>query len=167
MIIQTVWIIHNMKIWQDQVASPKTDVSNALHFICLWQTARIMFHNICSARESDRAKIQTLPRQGRVKCNIDVSIFPFSNQASYRAFIMDETRGFMAESASTQLCQQDPSLDEAICYCEALLWIKVRRLVTVSVELDKEDGVHFLFYLLLQEYKNRELCSSYLHQWIG
>lgn len=75
------------------------------------------------------------PSTGRLKCNVDAGLFEQRSRIGMGAMVRNHDGVFIDACSRWQFCSiLDPTLVEALSFCEALSWLKGMSFIEVKVE---------------------------------
>lgn len=81
---------------------------------------------------------------GKLKCNMDASLFSYPFKSGYGCVIQDEYGQFVASLQGTTMGKHSPILAEALSIQEAFSWLKNLQVREVVVESDSQSLINAL-----------------------
>ncbi|KAM7486964.1 hypothetical protein LguiA_002973 [Lonicera macranthoides] len=138
-VAMTLWAIWNNQndwVWNGKHVPAVRGIGSALNLLSQWTVAQKSFRKTSSIPVAEGDFKWARPEAGRVKCNIDGSVFEDQGKVGFGFVIRNDLGHFLHARNGSTSAPLDPLLAEATSCREALSWIKDARLSNVCVEAD-------------------------------
>ncbi|KAJ8765399.1 hypothetical protein K2173_012096 [Erythroxylum novogranatense] len=142
-ILWSLWIYRNEVVWQQKRKDPSSILHRASTVLSEWKHAQHRHQNSSTRTQLPHPSMWKAPALHHYKCNIDVALLS-SGSYGLGMIIRDSNGLNCAGKLLTLPGWRDPQIDEALCFREALSWIKCFAYEPICVETDCQIVTQFL-----------------------
>lgn len=142
-----IWYARNQKVWEQKTLPVSLTVQGSMNQVSQWKEARRSNHMVVQTGTNQRFDAKwKAPAEGRLKLNVDASLFPGMASFTLGLLIRDH-RGMFIQAKNMRIEGSNSVMAaEVRGILEALVWLQELDMKNVDIECDCLLAVNALRY---------------------